>query len=119
MTRELGYVGIRVGGGIRTIRFLLCVPLQILELNERTPKLFAVSCKHIAPTLRDVWIASQRVNISGLVFYAPPETNHVLLHSLQLKERRHTSPPEVPGSVTLRLVTTSCQVHRELRPRKP
>src|SRR5262249_47037054 len=74
VTRELGYVGIRVGGGVRTIRSLLCVPLQILKLNERTPQLFAI-----------------------LVFNAPPETSHVLLHSLQLKERRHTSPPELPG----------------------
>src|SRR5215475_2175732 len=115
VTRELGYVGIGVGGGILTIRFLLCVPLQILELNERTPQLFAVSCKRTARTLRDVGIASKRVNISGLVFYAPPETSHALLHSLQLKQRRHTWPPELPGSATLRLVTTTRQVHRELR----
>jgi hypothetical protein len=54
-----------------------------------------------------------------LVFNAPPETSHVQLRSLQLKERRHTSPPELPGSVTLRLVTTSRQVHRELRLRNP
>jgi hypothetical protein len=79
------------------------MPLQVFELNERTPQLFVVSCKRIARTLRDVWIASKRVNISGLVFNAPPETSHALLHSLQLKERRHISPPELPGSGTLRL----------------
>src|SRR5262245_52264858 len=89
VTRELRYVGIRVGGGIPTIRLLQCLPLQILELNKRTPQLFAVSCKNVARTLCDVWIASQRIDISSLVFNAPPETSHMLLHSLQFKERRH------------------------------
>ena len=87
--RGLCYVRIFVGRGIRTTRFLLCLPLQVLELNERISQFFAVSCESATRTLCDVWIVPKRIYISRLVFNASPETSHVLLHSLQLKERRH------------------------------
>ena len=84
------------GVGIRTIRFLLCLPLQVFQLNERAPQLFVVSSENFARTFRPVWIVLKRSDVSGLVFNPSPETSHVLLHSLQLKERRHIRPPEPP-----------------------
>jgi len=96
VTSELRYIGTLVGVGIRTIRFLLCLPLQVFQLNERAPQLFVVSSENVAPTFRTVWIVLKRSDVSGLVFNPSPETGHVLLHSLQLKERRHIRPPEPP-----------------------
>ena len=91
---ELRYVGTRAGVGIRTIRFLLCLPLQVFQLNERTPQLFIVSSENVARTFRPVWIVLKHSDESGLIFNPSPETSHVLLHSLQVKERRHIRPPE-------------------------
>src|SRR5262249_5068694 len=68
------------------------------------PQLFDVSSENGVRTLRDVWIVLKCFDVSGLVFHASPETSHMLLHPLQLKERRHTQPPELLGSVTPRLV---------------
>src|SRR5262245_25172962 len=94
VTSELRYVGTRVGVGICTIRFLLCLPLQVFQLNERTPQLFVVSSENVARTFCPVWIVLNGSDGSGLVLNPSPETSHVLLHSLQLKERRHMRPPE-------------------------